>query len=246
MRSQNVFQKEQVWGIWPDESWRISLSVLCLSFQSFIDRRSTQLRNLEEKWCLEKRIKNIWLVRCLVCEAMKKKGQGHVRPKNLWANSFYRGYKYPSSLSLVHLLRSVAVSRSSSPQTLALPLLLRRRWGRASLPRPRRRRTRAGCGFLHSAAVVAVLYRVRAWKIWTDELHCFTSLFVVFFRVIKSYFYCPLWFKWFLENLQKCFSSYLHTLNTSQVICSWFVSLSIIFLQDSSIVWIFDLYNSGT
>ena len=35
-----------------------SLSVLCLRFQSCIDRRSTQLRNLEERYCLEKQIKN--------------------------------------------------------------------------------------------------------------------------------------------------------------------------------------------
>ena len=71
--SEGFSKKEQVWGIWPDESWRISLSVLCLRFQSCIDRRSTQLRNLEEKWCLEKRIKNRWLVRCFVCEDLKNK-----------------------------------------------------------------------------------------------------------------------------------------------------------------------------
>ena len=58
-------------------------------------------------------------------------------------------------------------------------------------------------------------------------------------RVIKSYFYCPPWFKWFLQNPQRCFSSNIHTLNTSHNICSWSVSLSNIFLLDSSIVWIF-------
>ena len=96
---------------------------------------------------------------------VKKKGQGHVRPKIFGRTVFTVAINTPLP-SLLHLLRSVAVSRSSSPQTLAPPLLHRRRWGRASLPRPRRRRTRAGCGNLHSAAAVAVsLCQVRAWEI---------------------------------------------------------------------------------
>jgi len=41
------FIKEQVWGIWPDESWRISLSVLCLRFQRCIDKK---IHTFEESW----------------------------------------------------------------------------------------------------------------------------------------------------------------------------------------------------
>ena len=78
---------------------------------------------------------------------------------------FHRVYKYPSPLP--HFIYSAwPLSPARAPQTLAPPLLHRRRWGRASLPRPRRRRTHADRGNLHSAAAVAVfLRRVRARKI---------------------------------------------------------------------------------
>ena len=74
------------------------------------------------------------------------------------------------------------LSPARASQTLAPRLLHRRQWGRASLPRPRRRRTHAGRGSLHSTAAIAVFLRQgRAWKICTDELHFSTSQFVVFF-----------------------------------------------------------------
>ena len=98
-------------------------------------------------------------------DAWRRKGRGMFVPKSSGEQVFTMAINTPLP-SLLHLLRSVAVSRSSSPQTLAPPLLHRRRWGRASLPRPRRRRTRADCGNLHSAAAVAVsLCQVRAWEI---------------------------------------------------------------------------------
>ena len=141
------------------------------------------------------------------CQA-NEKGQGHVHPKSSGEQFFTVTINTPSPLP--HFLYSawpLSLSLARASQTLAPPLLHRHRWGRASLPRPRRRRTRADRRNLHSAAAVAVFLRqVRAWKIWTDELQIYTSQFVVFFiRVIKSYFYCPLWFKLSQQYLQRCF-----------------------------------------
>ena len=112
---------------------------------------------------------------------VKEKGQGQVRPKSSGEQFFTATINTPPSLPhFFYSARPLSPARAS--QTLAPPLLHRRRWGRASLPRPRRRRTRAGRGNLHSAAAVAVfLRRVRAWKICTDELLISTSQFVVFF-----------------------------------------------------------------
>ena len=74
----------------------------------------------------------------------------------------------------------------------------------------------------------------------TPSLSCSSS------RVIKLLLLPSLIQLFSSKSSKGVYSSNLHTLNTSHVICSWFVSLSIIFLQDSSIVWIFDLYNSRT
>lgn len=115
------------------------------------------------------------------CQA-NEKGQGHVRPKSSGKQFFTAtiNTRSPFLTSFTSLDRSLSLTRAS--QTLALPLLHCRRWGRASLPRPHHRRTRTGRGNLHSAAAVAVfLYQIRAWKIWTDELQIYTSQFVVFF-----------------------------------------------------------------
>ena len=114
------------------------------------------------------------------CQA-NEKGQGHVRPISSGEQFFTVAINTPPSLPhFFYSARPLSPARAS--QTLAPPLLHRRRWGRASLPRPRRRRTRAGRGNLPSAAAVAVFLRqVRAWKICTDELHIYTSQFVVFF-----------------------------------------------------------------
>ena len=103
------------------------------------------------------------------CHA-NEKGQGHVRPKSSGEQFFTMAINTPSPLPhFLYSARTLSPGRAS--QTLAPPLLHRRRWGRASLPRPRRRRTRAGRGFLHSAAAVVVFLRqVRAWKIRADEL----------------------------------------------------------------------------
>ena len=96
--------------------------------------------------------------------AWRRKGRGTFIP-NLRANSFHRVYKYPSPLPhFIYSARPLSLARA--PQTLAPPLIHRRRWGRASLPRPRRHRTHADRGNLHSAAAVAVfLCQVRAWEI---------------------------------------------------------------------------------
>ena len=101
----------------------------------------------------------------------KENGQGHVRPKSSGEHFFTATINTPSSLPhFIYSARSLSPTRAS--QTLAPPLLHRRRWGRASLPRPRRRHTRADRGNLHSAVAIAVFLRqVRAWKIYTDELH---------------------------------------------------------------------------
>jgi len=114
------------------------------------------------------------------CHA-NEKGQGHVRPISSGEQFFTVAINTPPSLPhFFYSARPLSPARAS--QTLAPPLLHRRRWGRASLPRPRRRRTRADRGHLHSAAVVAVfLHQVRAWKICTDELHISSLQFVVFF-----------------------------------------------------------------
>ena len=110
----------------------------------------------------------------------KENGQGHVRPKSSGEQFFTASINTP--LSILTSFTPLDLSPARASQTLAPPLHHRRRWGRASLPRPRRRRTHAGRGNLHSATAVAVfLCQVRAWKIYTDELHYFTSLFVVFF-----------------------------------------------------------------
>ena len=113
------------------------------------------------------------------CHA-NEKGQGHVRPISSGEPFFTVAIIPP--LPFLTSFTSLDLSPARASQTLAPPLLHRLRWGRASLPRPRRRRTRADRGFLHSAAAVAVfLCRVRAWKICTDELHISTFQFVVFF-----------------------------------------------------------------
>ena len=114
------------------------------------------------------------------CQA-NEKGQGHVRPISLGKQFFTVAINTPPPLP--HFFYSAwPLSPARASQTLAPPLLHRCRWGRASLPRPRRRHTRAGCGFLHSVAAVAVfLCQVRAWKIWTDELRTCSSKFVMFF-----------------------------------------------------------------
>ena len=114
------------------------------------------------------------------CQA-NEKGQGHIHPISSGEQFFTVAINTPPSLPhFFYSARPLSLARAS--QTLAPPLLHRRRWGRASLPRPRRRRTRAGCGFLHSAAAVAVfLCQVRAWKIRADELLNLHLLFVVLF-----------------------------------------------------------------
>ena len=109
-----------------------------------------------------------------------EKVQGNVRPFSSGKRFFTSAIYTPPLPHFTFIPLDLSPARAS--QTLAVPLLHRRRWGRASLPRPRRRRTRAGCRCLLSAAAVAVfLSRVRAWKIWTDELHIYTSQFVMFF-----------------------------------------------------------------
>ena len=96
---------------------------------------------------------------------VKEKGQGHVRPKSSGEQFFTVSINTPlpfltSFTPLDHL------SPARAPQTLAPLLLHHCWWGRASRPRPRRHRTRADRGNLHSAAAVAVfLRRVRARKI---------------------------------------------------------------------------------
>ena len=114
------------------------------------------------------------------CHA-NEKGQGHVRLISSGKQSFTVAINTPPSLPhFFYSARPLSPARAS--QTLAPPLLHRCRWGRASLPRPRRRRTRADRGHLHSAAAVAVFLRqVRAWKICTDKLHISSLQFVVFF-----------------------------------------------------------------
>ena len=113
------------------------------------------------------------------CQA-NEKGQGHVRPISSGEQFFTLTINTPPLPHFIFTPLDLSPARAS--QKLASPLLHRHRWGRASVPRPRRRRTRAGYGFLHSAAAVAVfLSQVRAWKIWTNELHIYTSQFVVFF-----------------------------------------------------------------
>ena len=108
-------------------------------------------------------------------------GQGHVRPKSSGEQFFTATINTPSPLPhFLYSARPLSLTRAS--QTLAPPLLHHRRWGRASFPRPHRHCTRADHGNLHSAAAVAVfLRRVRAWKIYIDELHLYISPFVVFF-----------------------------------------------------------------
>ena len=114
------------------------------------------------------------------CQA-NEKGQGHVRPISSGEQFFTMAINTPPSLP--HFFYSAwPLSPARASQTLAPPLLHRRRWGRASLPRPRRRRTRADRGNLHSAAAVPLFLRqVRAWKICTDELHISSLQFIVFF-----------------------------------------------------------------
>ena len=83
MRSQKFLQKEQVWGIWPDESWGISLSVLWLRFQSCID---CKIHTIEESWrktLLRETDQDQMLVRCLRVWKLKNK---HLL-KILWKSS---------------------------------------------------------------------------------------------------------------------------------------------------------------
>ena len=102
------------------------------------------------------------------CQA-NEKGQGHVRPKSSGEQFLLCDYKYPSPFLTSFTPLDLSPARAS--QTLAPPLLHRRRWGRASLPRTRRPRTRANRRYLHSVVAVAVSRRqVRVWEIWTDEL----------------------------------------------------------------------------
>ena len=111
----------------------------------------------------------------------EREGPGAYSSDFLGWTVFHSLYKYPCLFltSLSPRSRSLPLEL---PKTLVPPLLHRRQWGRASLPRPRRHRTRASCGFLHSPAAVAIfLCRVRAWKIWPNELHICSSQFVVFF-----------------------------------------------------------------
>ena len=112
-----------------------------------------------------------------------EKGQGHVRPKSSGEQFLTATINTPSPLPhFLYFARPLSLSLARASQTLASPLLHHRRWGRASLPRPRCRRTRAGPRNIHSAAAVAIfLRRVWAWKIYTDELHLSISQFVVFF-----------------------------------------------------------------
>ena len=57
---------------------------------------------------------------------VKEKGQGHIHPKIFGRTVFHRVYKYPSPLP--HFIYSARpLSPARAPQTLALPLLHRRR-----------------------------------------------------------------------------------------------------------------------
>ena len=113
------------------------------------------------------------------CHA-NEKGQGHVHPNSSGKQFFTSSINTPS---LPHFtFTPLDITPAWASQTLAPPLLHHRRWGRASLPRPRRRRTRTGRRNLPSAAAVDVFLRqVRAWKIRTDELHISSLQFVMFF-----------------------------------------------------------------